>query len=44
MVDFLDDAGQPRCPECQTVLQSVGANFVCRPCELTVIGSIAPPS
>lgn len=39
-MDFLDDAQQPRCPKCGTVLQTQGAGFVCRPCGLTVIGSI----
>lgn len=40
MTDPLDDAQQPRCPECRTVLVDAGAGFACRSCGLVFLESM----
>lgn len=40
-VDPFDDAQQPRCPECGTVLQTAKRGFVCRACDLAFVDAIA---
>jgi len=42
-LDVLDDAAQPRCPQCGTVMHSANGGFLCRGCPLwlRVIGRSA---
>ncbi|WP_275575834.1 hypothetical protein [Microbacterium sp. B35-04] len=40
MIDVLDDAQTPRCPECGAVLRDVGHGYACHSCRIVVIGSI----
>lgn len=40
-VDPFDDAQQPRCPECGTVLETARRGYVCRACNLAFVDAIA---
>jgi uncharacterized Zn finger protein (UPF0148 family) len=42
-MDELDDATQPRCPECGTVLHDMTGALVCRSCNLVFLPHLASP-
>lgn len=39
-VDPFDDAQQPRCPECGTVLETAKRGYICRACSLAFVDAI----
>lgn len=42
-VDF-DDAREPHCPECGTVLHMVPGGYTCRGCELRFLATVDDPA
>ncbi len=42
-MDPLDDARQPTCPNCGTVLHESGHGYWCRGCRLVYLPTVDPP-
>ena len=42
-MDVFDDAAQPHCPECGTVLRSLRRGFTCDACLLVFLGTFPSP-